>query len=86
MGRRDVRRGELFQAAAVRGQRPWDARRVRPPESDAWDGARRDATVDARRAVRQKPDADAGKSAGRVRGGRARDDSQLDARAPLLAC
>ena len=70
MGHRDVHRDEWCRAAEVRGQHPWDGRRARLPESDAWGGVRQDAVADALRALRQMPDAGAGKWAGRVRGGR----------------
>jgi hypothetical protein len=76
MGRRAGRRDELFRAAEVRGQRPWDALRARLRGSDALDAVRRDAMADARQGLRQKPDAGAGKWAGREPGGRVRDGLQ----------
>jgi hypothetical protein len=79
-------RDELSRAAEVRGQLPWDARQERLAESDASDAVPPDAMVAAFRAAPKKPDADAGKSAGRAQAGQAWDDLQLDARAPLSAC
>ncbi len=81
MGHRDVLRGEWCRAAEVQGQRPWDACRARLPGLDAWDGVRRDAMADARRALRLKPDAGAGKLAARELDGRARDDARWVVRA-----
>ena len=81
MGRRDGRRGEWCRAAEVRGQRPWDARRVRLRGSGAWGGVRRDAVADGRRELPQMPDEGAGKWAGRVPGGRVRDGSRWADRA-----
>ena len=86
MGHRGGCRDALFRAAEVRGQRPLDARQARLSGLDAWDGVRRGAMADARRGLPQKRDVGAGKWADRAPGGRARDDLQLDARAPLLAC
>ena len=80
MGHRDGRRDELYRAGEVRGQRPWDACLAHLRGSDAWDGVRRDATADGRRAFRQKPDAGAEKSAGRVLGGRGSGDLQSGGR------
>ena len=85
MDHRDARRGALFLAAEVRGQRPWDGRRARLPGSDAWAAVRRDAAADGRRALPQKPDVDAGKSAGRELDGPVSGDLQLDVPVQLTA-
>ena len=70
MGHRDGRRDELYRAAEVRDQRPWDGFRARLRALDASGGVRRDARADEPRELRQKPDADAEKLAGRELGGR----------------
>ncbi len=78
MVHRDVLRDELYRAAEVRGQHPWDVRRARLRESDAWAGVRRDATAGGRRALRQKLDEGAGKLAGQELDDRESDGLQSD--------
>lgn len=61
------RDGQVLEAAAP-DQLRWDERPPGPGESDAWDDAHRDATVDAALLRRALPAVDAEKLAARVQG------------------
>jgi len=74
-------RDELFRAAEVRGQLPWDERRELLAGSGAWDGVRQDATAAVFPEVPKKPDAGAEILAGPEPDGRARDGLRSGVRA-----